>query len=240
MNDYKQIMATIQFHEAVSARNKLGDDHHRLDRYYTADYFKIHPQWADKIIKYFRDLRTQGTKVVHADICGRTEASSLGADKSYCFSLKTSEFRKALTPEGQVFCDGDIFDTDDFSRFINKIKQEKPALITFEPVAGLQDYGPCQKITDAPSYKQITYQRLIKRLCSIIEITRPSGFIYLEKPFQLDADDIIYALRGKSQKEWPISLALKKTAEKMGCTIEIKSEIGGPYFLLRKGLDGDL
>jgi len=235
MNNYSQIKKTINFHRMVSIENQKGNDYFRVDRSDTSRYFDLHSKWEIKVADYLRTLRQQGFKVVHADICGRTNAHSLGADKSFCFSFKTSEITKALASKEQVFFDGDLFNSKRFSEFISLIKQESPALVTFNPMAGLQSYGFYQQgVKDISLYKKITYQVLINRLHQIIEVVRPGGFIFLEKPFQFDSEIAAGFILRKPQNQWTISLALKKIARKMKCTIEISSEIGGPYFLLKK------
>ena len=106
----------------------------------------------------------------------------------------------------------------------------RPALVTFEPVAGLGSYQWGDKYVS--NYKSITYGRLEKRLVEMIHILRPGGYIYLERPFQMEG--LAEFFQSKSQKDYDISIHLKKIARQQKCTIEISSCIGGPYFLLNK------
>jgi len=230
IDGFRQIRETIKLHNSIS-KNKDPDDNYRLDRYNVNSYFDIHEKWRDKICSYFHELHDAGEKVVHVDICGRATARSLGADISYCFSFKTPLFRSILEPNN-VFIDGNIFNTSDFSSLINRLRKDnaRPALVTFEPVAGLQDYHLLAE--HVPDYMKITYGQLEKRLTDMIGILRPGGYIYLERPFQFGtlADSFLR----KDQKDYEISLSLKKISRLEKCRIEISSVIGGPYFLINK------
>lgn len=225
----EKIVDVIHFHHNVvveSLAYKRGMDYHQVDRNHTYEYLKSFPKWIEKIEKYFEELHNKSLSVVHIDICGRTEAKSLGADKSYCFSLKASGITKAFAPAHQVFFDGDIFNTVDFSKFIKLIKSEKPALITFEPLAGLENH------MSSPN-KNITYGILLKRLRSLLRVMQPGGFIYISKPFH-DVDMVVEFMEGKSQFEYTFSLKLKEFTKNMDCNIEVVSSLGGPYFLIQK------
>lgn len=234
-NKFSQIRKSILFHRNASSEKIKDGDRYRLDRFYTQDYFDIHPQWKEKVMKYFSSLAEQKIRVVHVDICGRTQAKRMGANKSYCFSLK----RNILFTNSsyQEYFDGDIFNSSDFSKFITLIKKEEKtntALITFEPVAGLQDYGPERKIDGAPDYKAITYAFLGKRLTNLINILRPGGYIYPERPFQFDADNFIDRFSRKKKGEYVLSVRIKKIVRKLKCRIEMNQTIGGVYYLIHK------
>ncbi len=230
---YSQVRKTIDFHHSVFPK-KMENDYYRLDRSSAINYFDIHPTWKKKIQLYFQTLRDQKEQAVSVDICGRAHGESLGSHKSYSFSINPSDICKIFAPKSQVFFSGDIFNSNNFAEFLTLIKDDKPALVTFEPVAGLQTYGPEIKIEGAPQYKEITYNILAKRLCDIISIVRPGGYVYLEKPFQFDADHFINALSQKPKNQFTLCLAMKKIARKMKCKIEISPDVGGPYFLIKK------
>ncbi|HAE36646.1 MAG: hypothetical protein UR85_C0004G0014 [Candidatus Nomurabacteria bacterium GW2011_GWF2_35_66] len=224
-----KIVEVMQFHHNAvveSLRYKRGIDYYPVDRIHTYEYLKSFPEWTEKIGKYFEELHSESLGVVHVDICGRTEAQSLGADKSYCFSLKASDITRAFAPPHQLFFDGDIFNTTDFSSFIKLIKDEKPALITFEPLAGLEDH------MNSPD-KNITYSILLKRLRSLLKVMQSGGFIYISKPFN-DIDMVVEFMEGKSQFEYTFTHKLKEFVKSLDCRIEVISSLGGPYFLIQK------
>lgn len=235
MENLGPVRKAIEFHKRTSDVGRQ-DDTYRLDRNDAEDYFGILPKWRSKLINYFDSLHEQGEKVVHVDICGRASARSLGADKSYFLSLNPGEFRKAISHKGDVFIDGDVFSPKDFLRLKKRLEEDgaRPALVTFKPVAGLQNYfGAGMKVEGVPNYKEITHARLEKRLEEVVAILRPGGYVFLERPFQFDSG-FINALEGKSQNEFDISIALKRIAKRLKCKIEIASVITGPYFLLHK------
>jgi len=234
MSTFKQIRKTIEFHSSISEENKKGFDYFRLDRLDASLYFSFHKKWKMKIINYFEQLKKGRMKIVHIDICGRTNANSLGVEESYCFSLKASDITKCLAPKSQFFFDGDIFNSKNFSDFIEVVRNKKPALVTFVPVAGLQTYRISQNMIGVPLYRKITYFRLIKRLCALIDILQPGGYIYLERPFQMDVDDIRDFFLRKPQSENIFYVALKKIARKNKCKIEMNLILGCPSFLLQK------
>jgi hypothetical protein len=175
MSNREEIEKTIELHHSISYINKQGDDYFRLDRADTSQYFRYHKTWEQKIRKYLQSLKKKNIQVVHVDICGRTNARTLGSDKSYCFSLKVSEITRSFANKDQEFVDGDLFDTREFNPFLRFIKEKQPALITFEPVAGLQSYSKTN-VEGIPHYKEITYKILGSRLRKIILALRPDRF----------------------------------------------------------------
>lgn len=106
-----------------------------------------------------------------------------------------------------------------------------PALVTFEPMAGLNRYQSMYN-AENPIYENVTYGQLEKRLEEIVEILKPGGYIYLEKPFQFSGTADFF--RGIPQKQWEITLNIKKLAERLKCKIKIATKISGPYFLIQK------
>jgi hypothetical protein len=233
MRQTNELRKTIEFHHSISFINKQGDDYFRLDRADTSQYFRYHKIWEQKIQKYFQTLKKKKIPIIHVDICGRTNAKNLGADKSYCFSLKTSQIKRAFADKNQVFIDGDLFNTEEFNILIKSIKEEQPALGTFEPVAGLQSYYKV-KVEDIPHYSNITYEILGHRLRKIISVIRPGGYIYMERPFQFDVDYGADCFSNKLPENYTISLKIKDVIKSLNCDIEIDKNIEGIYFLIRK------
>ncbi|MFA5954700.1 MAG: hypothetical protein WC817_04150 [Patescibacteria group bacterium] len=234
MGKFKQVREAVEFQKETSA-GQQSHDYYNLDRRDASEYFALLPKWREQITTYFQALHGSNEEVVHVDICGRATAEKLGADKSYCFSLKTPESRRVVRPN-DVFIDGDIFSNADFSNLLERLKQENvaPALVTFEPVVGLQSYDPRLNLKHNPRYREVVYGQLEKRLRAAVAILKPGGYVFLERPFQSDGTADFF--QGKPQKKWEISLAVKKLARELHCSIEIASEITGPYFLIHKPL----
>ncbi len=232
---FGQIRNAIRHHRKASER-ECQKSYYQVDRAHTSRYFSQHRKWEEKIRNYFEELHKSGKQVVHVDICGQTIADDLGADRSYCFTLNVSEYQyivsRAISDADNVFIKGDLFCTRDFSNFMKRLKEDDihPALVTFEPIVGLQGYDPFG-VAD-PNYKEITYGQLEKRLKAMIEILQSGGYIYLDKPFQ--SDGTAGFIEGKCQKDYEISLRLKKIARQQKCRIEISQEFNGPYFLINK------
>lgn len=225
----------MRYYASISAQKIDSGDYYRLDRNQTRQYFDIHKKWFFKIKE---SLLKQKGKKIHIDICGRTTACRMGFDASYCFSLKTSDFLKKISVNNHFFIDGDVFNPTEFNEFILFIKENKlyPSLVTFEPVAGLHEYGPysvgVSKLTS--NYPDFVYRYLKKRLEQVISILKPGGYIYLERPFQFDADMMTEFLRGVPKNKMAISIAIKKIARLNKCTVEISHDCSGPYFLIHK------
>lgn len=219
----------------ISKEKINNGDRYRLDRTQTRQYFEIHPKWFKKIIK---TISEQKGKKIHIDICGRTTACRMGFDASYCFALKTSEFVKKISDDNHFFFDGDLFNPVGFNLFIQMIKENElfPTLVTFEPVAGLHEYGPSAISREVPGYREFAYSYLGKRLEQVIEILRPGGYIYMERPFQFDPVLTADFITGTPKNQFDISLWIKKIARRHKCKIEISQDCSGPYFLIYKPL----
>jgi hypothetical protein len=238
MENFGSIRKALELHKKSTeeTREANNTDHYRVDRSNAERYFALHPEWQRKIKKYFQHIHSKGETVVYVDICGRASGDSLGADKTYCFSLKTPEMAKVFTSDNTSFIDGDIFNSKDFSNLLDKIEEGgvQPALVTFEPIVGLQAHTPdYTKKEVSENYKEATYQQLEKRLVDMIEILKPGGYVYLSRPFQFD-DSARDFMQGKPVEEWSLSLQVKRVAGEHGCTVEVSGGLGGPYFLIKK------
>lgn len=228
----------IMKYYASIAEQKIegGDCYILLDRSQTRQYFDIHKKWLFEIEE---SLSKQKGKKFHIDICGRTTACRMGFDASYCFALKTSDFVKKISINNHFFIDGDIFNPTEFNKFILFIKENKlyPSLVTFEPVAGLHEYGLSSAIsTKVPGYREFVYSYMGKRLEQVIEILRPGGYIYLEKPFQFDPVLVGEFITGTPKNQFDLSIGIKKITRNKKCRIEISNDMNGPYFLIHKPL----
>jgi len=192
MGKFSEIRKVMRYYNSVEMIKAEAGDHYRLDRNNTREYFFLHKEWYKKIEKYVNEQK--GSNLIHLDICGRTSARTMGFNESYCFALKTSELIKKFALKNHHFFNGSLFNPNKFKNFIKLIKDSGkfPSLVTFEPVAGLQDYGPKVLIEGVSNYRDIVFTYLSKRLCQVVEILKPGGFIYMERPFQFDSDDTAY------------------------------------------------
>ncbi len=256
--EFSEIRRAIEFHLKMSERKKQ-DDEYRVDRYDVVEYFAMISKWKLEVMKFLEEVHDLGEKVLFLDICGRATGYNLGADISYCFSIENTDFRKILSKPRDNFFDGDIFNSNDFSDFLNKVSGVgiPPALVTFAPMAGLTSYyslgGAHENISS--NYKEVTHGQLEKRLHQIVDILKPGGYIYIENPPFNSTDSLrevsfFYKIpttpnnnSNKTKKEpheqetYEISLELKRIAKELDCGIKITPTILGPGFLIRKPYD---
>lgn len=217
----------------ITTRDASGANYYQLDRLDAAKYLWGMPEWKSAISEFFQGLLRLGEKVVYVDICGRSNAASLGADKNYSFSLQPTDHH-GFRCGGEVRVQGDIFSAKDFYSFVNLLRRngDHPALVTFEPVAGLQSHAP--RLLDNPPTLQleVTYQRLENNLRKMIQIVRPGGFIFLECPFQgMNFRDWF---EKKPVEQYESSLWVKDFCTANKCDLQIVKTIVGPRYLLRK------
>jgi hypothetical protein len=141
----EEIRQTLLSYRNTTIEHLLNNknDSYQVDRNDAYGYFGIMPEWGHKIREYLLQVRKQKQRVVYLDICGRAGGRSLGADRSYCFSLLTSDFSKKISGENKILIDGDLFNGYDFCKFINTIKKGRvaPSFVTFMPMAGLHGYN---------------------------------------------------------------------------------------------------
>ena len=215
-----------------------GNDHYyRVDRHQAGQYLGGLPKWQKRMRVYFNELRTQGVRTVYADICGRARGMDLGAEHSYTFSLQpVSKFYTKVPNE--TFIEGDVFNARDFYSFINLIRSRGDllAFATFEPIVGLQSYIPFESKEHRKSllHSDVTCQRLANNLKKLIEVVRPGGYIFLDKPFQFgEYDGLEEFFSGIPREQNKLSLWLKKFCRENRCSIEMDSIIGLRY-LIRK------
>lgn len=218
--------------QAISATERGGCQYYRLDRTAAHLYFAMSSKFPTLIQEYFDQLRAKGEEPVFADICGRADMRNWGVQKNYSFSLQPADghfnFRKNIAVVG------DIFSMKDFYSFVRMLREkgDRPALATFEPVAGLQSYIPYQSRKDVASlYEEVVYQRLINNLRQLVSVVRKGGFIYISRPFAMT--DMGFFGR-RPLKEYEISKQMAATAKELKCSLRIEGTFCGPVFLLRK------
>lgn len=236
--DFSQLGPVRSYHLQAVVEHLIGNpnDSYRVDRSDALKYFGIAPKWRQKISDLSSRLKAEQKEFCYVDICGRASGARLGATQSYLFSLKTNKMSRLFHPTSDIFVDGSIFNSRDFSRLVRHIRSGgvRPSFITFMPMAGLQSHSPLFG-KHIPNFEAITYAILASRLVCMLELLLPGGFIMLERPFQFDGS-FAEAFSRTPQNKYKLSLALKKLARKCKCRIEILSELGGPYFLIHKPL----
>jgi hypothetical protein len=230
---YQAIRAVLEHNREVA---KDQPDYWGKDRNSAGEYLEAFPDWEKKIRRYLHSLREQGERVVYVDVCGRTTARSLGADRHYSFSLQSPDWH-FLKSEDDVRIQGDIFRARDFYSFVNLLHEngDHPAFVTFEPVAGLQKFTPPgQNAKGLPFQAEVTYQRLENNLARMLRVLRPGGFIFLERPFQFDRFGMRDFILGKPVEQYELSLWMSVFCKKYKCKLEMGRSIHGPRYLICK------
>jgi hypothetical protein len=237
LSNRRDIEDAAQHNRLVSQKEWESDGYYRVDRHDASGYLSMWPKWRMKVREYFRSLKEQGERAVYADVCGRASGASLGADKSYSFSLQPlSTFWYREDKELRVR--GDIFSSKDFYSFVNLLRSngDNPGFVTFEPIVGLEGYTPWESAKGLPRlHADVTYQRLLNNLEKMFEILKPGGFIYLDRPFQLTGLKDFFMKVPQEQND--MTLSIKQFCKEKGhCSVEIERSICGPKFLIRKHL----
>ncbi len=223
---FGEIRNSLKYHRD-SAKKQPG--WYGADTGQVANYFKHNPEYRKKILTYFSKLREDEIPIVHLDICGVATVQSLGGDMSYCFSLKD---QTETDWNGNRIIQGDLFSNRDFAQFLDEVKSgEAPALITFRPIAGLQDNNPY--ISTRAEFRESTEGILAKRFSQCANVLRRWGYMYLERPFQFDSS-LADFLSGVPQEEYELSRQIKTLSKNNHCNIKIEGSIYGPKFLIRK------
>ncbi len=237
-NKFGHVRSILKYQKKQSDRGRASGDYFRgCDRYKAYEYLERFPDLVRTVRGYSKSLREVGEEIVHVDICGRATGESLGANRSYCFSLQASEDRIGwAAKEKNILINGDIFSSRQFGFFINRLKQDKaePAIITFEPVAGLGKYESFQDATGMPKFKDICFRQLEKRFVALFELLKPGGYMFLGRAFQ--GQNISDWLSGKPTEEYATSLELKRITGKLKCRLQIIADPYGPYYFIRKHL----
>ncbi len=230
------IRNAILWNREQAAIDYRTDDYgHPVDRL-RADYLSRQPKWEKEVRSYLKRLHKRGERVVYADICGRASGDCLGADISYCFSLHASNLRRRFCRPGEVLVDGDLFRMRDFNSFLAQMKRngDAPALVTFNPLAGLQSYTPTKEKLAIKLHPQVTWQRLENNLRRLLETVRPGGYLYLDRPFQLAGTDTFDWLSRKELCEYQSVKWMTAFCRDRRCRIRFDRTITGVKFLLKK------
>jgi hypothetical protein len=230
------IQEALRYIRGITRKIASGDNRYKLDRSDAAQYLWAMPKWKSVICDFFRSLQQQGEEAVYVDICGRANAVSMGADKHYSFSLQPVGHHWLRCKE-EIRIQGDIFSARDFYSFVNLLRKngDRPAWVTFEPVAGLQSHTPCTRGNPPALQLEVTYQRLENNLRKMLEVVRPGGFIFIECPFQMmNCGDWF---QKKPVEKYESSLWLKDFCKTHRCTLDMIKTLVGPRYLLRKKKD---
>jgi len=105
-------------------------------------YNAQNPEWEDEVKDFFRALGESGEKAIYLDLCGTASGVDIRASKTYTFALKTPDYVKRRAPERNDWTDGDMLSNQDLRALASRMTKagDRPALITFEPYGGLEDY----------------------------------------------------------------------------------------------------
>ena len=225
--------------EVADIRQSQGEEY-RLDRLHAEEYFRVGEPREDigrklerAISEYTQDLKATGNhSLVFVDICGRATYGL--AEHNYSFSLQP---HNSIYPQKQGECCvvGNIFDSKDFRVLLNMLNKNshRPFLVTFEPVAGLENYNPLYLYKEQNCADTTIYGCLEKRLAEIVEILLPGGYLFLGKPFQ-GMNLMDFFVHKIPQEEYVSSLWVKHLARKLKCSFRVVSCPTGPYWILRK------
>jgi hypothetical protein len=150
--------------------------------------------------------------------------------------------RRIVHPKQDVIIDGDLFNMRDFYSFLALMRGrgDRPAFATFYPMAGLQNYTPwpSEKSRHTPLHPQITWQRLENNLRKLLQVMKPGGYVYLDRPFQLcdpDLGDWLFRReRNLEFKDFTSVKWIKAFCKGKKCSVEFERDITGMKFLLRK------
>lgn len=226
-----EIRSVLKYHRDASKRHS---PFYRVDTSNACNYFNCNSSYREQILNYFSKLREEGIPIVHLDICGVATVQSLGGDMSYCFSLKDDS---EIDWQGNRIVQGDLFNGRDFDRFLREVRshQEKPALVTFRPIVGLQGNSPFIYEKKYNGFREVTEGILEKRFGQCVDVLRRWGYIYIETPFQ--GEGFADFIANIPQEEWRLSHQVKTLAKRYSCNIQIEGSIVGPKFLLRKRIN---
>ena len=230
---------------SIKAHIKTGEmtptDDYRRFRVYRSDadaYFDILPEVRVKVQAQFAKMRANGEKIVHIDICGEASAcKTLKADVSYLSPLTMIPNDELRRHRNDKPLPGNIFDPNHFARLKHTVLAQDgaPALITFNPIAGLQDHDPIHADLTGEALElhgKVTYGILEKRLVDCMTMLKRGGYIFIEKPFQ--SMGTVEFLRGVPQEKRQFTLRVKELAEQNKCTVKCYADIRGPFLLVRR------
>ncbi|MBM3271953.1 hypothetical protein FJY94_01545 [Candidatus Kaiserbacteria bacterium] len=219
----------------VDVDARTGKTRWGLYRENPAEYFESADEaWEGRIKEYFDELHRHGEQVVYVDICGTADGALIGADKTYAFALRIPDAVENRVD--RILVEGDLFSRKDFLGFLQTIREasDTPALITFEPFAGIESHTVLVTYTENPDQNEreskrgrVAYARLEQNLISAIDAVRPGGYILIGET------GAHWTLDKRLGQDTPITLptVVEAIANKHGCTFEWG---GIGRFLLRK------
>jgi hypothetical protein len=213
------LRAALAHLHSISEKARQRDGYYRVDRHSIAAYFDLRNSWMRQLRSYLESLTNDKERIVCVDVCGRATGCRWGADHSYTYSLQPLGAFTGSANESHVR--GDLFNGREFGAFIKTIAAngERPAVVAFEPLAGLEAYIPFESADLPALYPRVVYQLLEKHLREMVKIVRVGGFLYIGPPFQfLNIGDFLCK---KPQNEYDLSLKMKKVARRLNCRIQI-------------------
>jgi hypothetical protein len=127
----------------------------------------------------------------------------------------------------------------DFNSFLSRMRDcgDQPAFVTFYPMAGLQSYTPWDHKEESKltaKHPEVTWQRLENNLRRLLQVVRPGGYIYLDRPFQLLDVDFGAWYRREEKKDYPSVRWIQAFCKGKKCSVEYERDLTGMKFLIRK------
>jgi hypothetical protein len=239
MEKLRDIKTVVQRHKKLGKVSWENDyEGYRVNRAHADAYFDHIPEVRVKVQEKFAKMRSKGEKIVHIDIAGNCSALSyLRADISYLSPLTVIPYREQYARTGEVFVPGNVFDAQHIARLKEKVLEEsgRPALITFNPIAGLQRHDPLHnrwvKVSEEV-FDKVTFAMLEKRLKTLLGMLTRGGFMFVERPLQ--SIGIVNFLQGIPQDQTSYAHKVREIAEANKCSVTFYKGIGGPYALIRR------
>jgi hypothetical protein len=237
---YQEIRIAIQHNRQITENFLKHSDHfYRVNRRDARCYLRVLPKWSRLIDRHFQELRAAGIQPVYADVCGRADGAWLRAEYTYTFTLEPISPFHLPNPK-KIDVAGDVFNARNFYMFLNTVRNNQHQLdfVTFEPIVGLHNYTPSEEQNPKPRlHPEVTHRRLANNLKKLLEIVRPGGYVFINKPFQFgEYSGLLEFLSGLPQEEWKLSLWLKEFCKNNKCTLKQEDFLGGPLHLIRKRL----
>ena len=137
------------------------------------------PDAEKSLRELFDEKRREGKHAYAVDICGIADAKSLGADHTFCLTLRMKSTQRQKSETRTIF-EGNIFDPLALRLMLKEFENRKcgPSCVFFNPVGGL--LGIPAETRDTAT------QVLVKHFDAVYDVLEPGGHIYIQfNPFFL-------------------------------------------------------
>ncbi|OGG86067.1 hypothetical protein A2392_01215 [Candidatus Kaiserbacteria bacterium RIFOXYB1_FULL_46_14] len=204
-----------------------------MDRMCAAAYFHGLEMWLKEVREYLNEVKTSNGTAAFLDVCGQAHARNLGCGTNYHFTVQEPDLLTPLLTQYSTRFVGNIFSPTDLLDSLSQIIGDghQLSLVTFFPVAGLQPYTPHRK---DKVMTNVVYQKLFCQLELLVEMLRPGGYIFLERPFPLCPFDTTDFFHSKKPTKYTSHKWIKVAAKKLNCNLRVMRTIRGNVWLLKK------